>query len=135
MDYMLAYEECLVDAVPTHMEVLHPSWPTIWPSLLRGEKLRPDLGGGESTEAGPEQGPAYKFNKPMPEDVKRKLWECEEERFMFKACLRKVIDLKEDYKTRYPFWQPEENYHKYLGTRLVKNSKDRYPFDIYGEPD
>jgi hypothetical protein len=78
---------------------------------------------------------AYRWTKPIAESVKEKLWECEEERFLFKACLRKVIRLKDSSATRYPFWQPEENYTRSLGERIYKNPKNRYPYDVNGDAD
>ena len=129
MDYMLAYEECLVDAVPRHMEVFHPNWPTMWPRLLTDGKLRPDLMDNNQLEKGPISSKSYRWNQPVGESVKEKLWECEEERFLYKACLRKVLDLQNDSRTRYPFYQPEENYTRTLGKRLRTHPENRYPTD------
>jgi len=36
--------------------------------------------------------------RPLTKKNKQFLWECEEERFVFKACLRKVIGLKRTEK-------------------------------------
>lgn len=131
MDYMLSYEECLVDAVPRHMEVFHPNWPTMWPRLLTDGKLRPDLLDDPEKAKGPEMARSFMWTKPIPESVKAKLWECEEERFLYKGCLRKVVNLKNDPRTRYPFFQPEENYNKTLGRRLYIDPRNRYPTDEY----
>jgi hypothetical protein len=129
MDYMLAYEDCLVDATPRHMEVFHPNWPTMWPRLLTDGHLRPDLMENAELSKGPAAEGAYLWDRPIPEEIKAKLWECEEERFIYKACLRKVIGLKQDPRTRYPFWQPEENYTRSLGKRIAINPDNRYPSD------
>ena len=131
MQYMIAYEDCIIDAVPRNMEVVHPSWPSMWPRLLTDGHLRPDLMNDDTKEKGPMMAAAYKWDKPIAESVKEKLWECEEERFLFKSCLRKVVRLKNEDNTRYPFWQPEENYTRSLGERIYKNPEERYPFDHY----
>ena len=134
MDYMLAYEECLVDADPKNFEVYHPSWPTVWPRLLTDGQLRPDLIEDMHLEKGPRSEKTYRWAKPIDPDVKEKLWECEEERFLFKACLRKLIKLEDSHKTRYPFFQPEENVYKAIGRRLWVDPKNRYPADRYHSP-
>jgi hypothetical protein len=133
MDYMLAYEECLVDAVPRNSEVFHPNWPTLWPRLLTDGRLRPDLIDDRSLEKGPTQDSTYRWNKPLEESVKEKLWECEEERFLFKGCLRKLIRLQQDKRTRLPVFQPEENVYKAMPRRIHVNEKNRYPSDRYLE--
>lgn len=127
MDYMLAYEDCLVDATPRHMEVFHPNWPTMWPRLLTDGHLRPDLMDDENLHKGPHSHNGFIWDRPIAEDVKAKLWECEEERFVYKGCLRKVVGLKNDPRTRYPFWQPEENYTRSLGKRITTLPNNRYP--------
>lgn len=135
MDTMLAYEECIVDAVPRNMEVFHPNWPTMWPRLLTDGHLRPDLMDDETKEKGPMMSQAYRWNKPLSESVKEKLWECEEERFLFKACLRRLLELRQDERTRMPFYQPEENWHKQMGKRLYTDPRNRYPFDLTHDVD
>lgn len=42
MEQMLQYEDCVGEGNVTHMEVMHPSWPTIFPRLLTDGKLLPD---------------------------------------------------------------------------------------------
>ena len=131
MDYMLAYEECLVDAAPKNAEVFHPNWPTLWPRLLTDGRLRPDLIDDAHLEKGPLNERAFRWNQPLEESVKEKLWECEEERFFFKGCLRKLIKLENDPKTRYPVYQPEENIYKRMGRRLYVDPRNRYPSERY----
>lgn len=130
MDYMLAYEECIFDAVPTHVQVYHPNWPTMWPRLLTDGNLRPDVWEDATYIKGPLGPGLYQWTKPLPEAVREKLWECEEERYLYKACLRKTLELKSDPRTRLDFWQPEENYKKSLGRRLLINPHNRYSSNI-----
>ena len=131
MDYMLTYEECIADAVPVNGEVFHPNWPTMWPRLLTDGRLRPDLMDDRTVFKGPLLKGSNRWNEPLAEDVKEKLWECEEERFLYKACLRKLLRLKNDERTRYPFYQPEENIYKKFGRRLWVDPRNRYPTERY----
>jgi hypothetical protein len=131
MDYMLAYEECVVDAVPRNGEVYHPNWPTLWPRLLTDGRLRPDLIDDPENEKGPMMPNAYRWNQPLEEGVKEKLWECEEERFLYKACLRKVLKLNQDKRARLPVYQPEENVYKAMPRRLYIDPKERYNSDHF----
>jgi hypothetical protein len=133
MDYMLAYEDCIVDAVPRNPEVFHPNWPSLWPRLLTDGRLRPDLIDDPEAHKGPTQKGAFSWNRPLEEGVKEKLWECEEERFVYKACLRKLIKMNQDKRTRLPVFQPEENVYKALPRRLYVNPEVRYPHDVWSE--
>lgn len=36
----------------------------------------------------------YEYLHPLTKRTKYYLWECEEERFVYKACLRKLLSLK-----------------------------------------
>ena len=88
-----AYETCISDSGLKHLEIIHPNWPSIWPRLLTdgdlsqlGETKNEDLPLG------------IPFNAGIPRKVKQFLWECEYERFVFKACLRKVISLNRTAK-------------------------------------
>jgi hypothetical protein len=72
-----------------HLEVMHPNWPTIFPSLLTDGRLvsavEKDLLGGKT--------PRIYTVAPLDARQKQLLWECEQERFTFKACLRRVLAL------------------------------------------
>jgi hypothetical protein len=75
-------------------EVFHPNWPTMWPRLLTD---------GKTVELDPEeifyQNPnEYMHLRPLTKKNKNFLWECEEERFVYKACLRKLASLKKTAK-------------------------------------
>lgn len=75
-------------------EVFHPNWPTLWPRLLTD---------GKTVEVNPEdivyQHPSeYMYLRPLTKKNKNFLWECEEERFVFKACLRKLSSLQRTNK-------------------------------------
>jgi len=89
------------------MEVIHAAWPSLWPRLLTDGKL---------LEIKPEnmiyQLPDdYTHMRPLTKKNKQFLWECEEERFVFKACLRKLSSLHRT--TKHTSWDtaPVSNLH------------------------
>ena len=94
MDSMINYENCIQEADFNHLEVIHPSWPSLWPRLLTDGKLM-DL---ENHPDDKIQELINKNNIPLSKKVKQYLWECEHERFVFKSCLRKVIGLERTKK-------------------------------------
>ena len=66
----------------------------MWPRLLTD---------GKTIEYNPEdiiyQNPnEYQYLRPLTKKNKNFLWECEEERFVFKACLRQLSSLKRSSK-------------------------------------
>ncbi|EFX61291.1 hypothetical protein DAPPUDRAFT_274183 [Daphnia pulex] len=94
MKEMLQYEDCVFDANVPQKEVFHPNWPTVWPRLLTD---------GKTVEVNPEdivyQHPSeYMYLRPLTKKNKNFLWECEEERFVYKACLRKLSTLQRSNK-------------------------------------
>ena len=94
MEQQDIYEECVSESGTKHLEVIHPNWPVIWPRLLTDGSIYP-LNEQEQSQSEiigkiPEM--------PISKKVKQLLWECEYERFVFKACLRKVIGLERTEK-------------------------------------
>lgn len=86
-------------------EVVHPNWPTLFPRLLTDGKLI------ETGEEEPQlifKNDVYNlpFLRPLTKKNKQYLWECEQERFVYKSCLRKVIDLKRTAK--HTSWETAE---------------------------
>eukprot|EP01016_Furgasonia_blochmanni_P003827 TRINITY_DN114_c0_g1_i1.p1 TRINITY_DN114_c0_g1~~TRINITY_DN114_c0_g1_i1.p1 ORF type:complete len:176 (-),score=42.54 TRINITY_DN114_c0_g1_i1:179-706(-) len=94
MKEMLNYEDCVVDAHVPQQEVVHPQWPTIWPRLLTDGKLL-DF---DKVPMHQDNFYDYTYMRPLTKKNKQYLWECEEERFVFKSCLRKVIGLRRSEK-------------------------------------
>ena len=94
MEAMLSYEDCINEADFRHLEVVHPNWPTLFPRLLTDGKI---------VELPEHDNKAFQNlvengNRPLSKKVKQFLWECEHERFVYKACLRKVIGLQRTKK-------------------------------------
>lgn len=90
MDPMLDYEDCISDSKIRHLELVHPNWPSIYPRLLTDGYLN------EPILRVDKNGEEYDLmnQSPLTNKEKQYLWECEQERFVFKSCLRKVIDMK-----------------------------------------
>lgn len=90
LEQMTQYETCILDAGYFTVETVHPNWPSLFPRLLTDGKLEdPEY----LTSFG---GRKYELQQQLPLTRKDKqyLWECEEERFVFKACLREVAKLR-----------------------------------------
>ena len=94
MDPMLNYEDCITEADFNHLEVIHPSWPTMFPRLLTDGRLI-DFEPEENQKL---QDLIDAGHHPLSKKAKQFLWECEHERFVFKACLRKVLGLQKSRK-------------------------------------
>lgn len=89
------------------MEIIHPSWPSMWPRMLTDGKSiviisTYTVGFWTYTHASRQLNTLYIVftysytvsMRPLTKKIKHYLWECEEERFVYKACLRKLISLK-----------------------------------------
>ena len=94
LDQMTQYETCIVDGNPLKMETIHPNWPTMFPRLLTDGKLVDPV--YEESYSGKMFEQVTQL--PLTKKDKQFLWECEEERFVYKACLRKVIGLERTKK-------------------------------------
>ncbi len=95
LDSMLNYEDCIYDAQPSKLEVVHPNWPTMWPRLLTDGKIAKDE---IYIDPETEEEVNVTENFPLSKKEKQYLWECEVERFTFKSCLRDVIGMERNNK-------------------------------------
>ena len=87
MQPMLQYEDCIADAGVMHQEVIHPNWPTMFPRMLTDGKLIDfDVSKYEKPSIW-----QTVYMRPLTKKNKQYLWECEEERFVYKACLRELL--------------------------------------------
>jgi hypothetical protein len=78
-------------------EVIHPNWPTMYPRLLTDGKLV-EVSEDEPSLIMKNDIYALAFLRPLTKKNKQYLWECEQERFVYKSCLRKVIGLQRTAK-------------------------------------
>lgn len=99
LEHLMEYEDCVIDVNSDKKQLLMPTWPTLWPRLLDGktnERLdtRPkDLVWGDNN-----QQDVSTDNVPLTSRQKQLLYECEEERTVFKACARELLKLKRTAK-------------------------------------
>jgi hypothetical protein len=88
-------------------ELLHPSWPSVWPRMLTDGKIIVycKFVCVRTLAKSPTNKRLLihtfcnllycRFSlRPLTKKKKQYLWECEQERFVFKACLRTLIGLK-----------------------------------------
>ena len=76
-----------------------PTWPTLWPALLDG-------GSNEKVSTKPldfrfaqgQEKDRAAENIPLTGRQRQLLYECEEERMVYKACARKLITLRRNAK-------------------------------------
>lgn len=94
MPEMLQYEDCIKDSNFTlNMEVYHPNWPSVFPRLLQDGNIYPE-GWPTNIDA------SLRAQFALSKKTRQFLWECEEERFVYKACLREVIGLQRSERHR-----------------------------------
>ena len=99
LEHLMEYEDCIIDVQSDKKQLLMPTWPTLYPRLIEGKTnemldTRPkDI----SFQVGHEHDPATD-RKPLTERQKQLLYECEEERMVFKACARELIKLRRTAK-------------------------------------
>ena len=109
-----------------YSEFSMPAWPTLFPLFLvyKREAPMPHGGGDSNLRPGNEylgsdmlpQGlrgrDIYYKNPIIPDHKFQMLYECEEERFVYKACLRELITLKKSNK--HSSWQTADISSLYL---------------------
>ena len=95
LEHLMEYEDCVIDVQSDKKQLLMPAWPSLWPALLDGR----------SNEIIDTRFKDNRLHESMEKDraadevaltprQKQLLYECEEERMVFKACARKLITLK-----------------------------------------
>ena len=95
LEHLMEYEDCVIDVQSDKKQLLMPAWPTLWPALLEGKSNEridtrfKDVILHESMEKD-----RAADQVPLTARQKQLLYECEEERMVFKACARKLITLK-----------------------------------------
>lgn len=95
----MEYEDCVIDVQSDKKQLLMPAWPSLWPRLTDGK----------SNELIDTRMKDFRFSEnyekdkaadstPLTPRQKQLLYECEEERMVFKACARKLISLRRTAK-------------------------------------
>ena len=95
LEHLMEYEDCVIDVQSDKKQLLMPAWPTLWPGLIEGK----------TNEKVDTRFKDFRFVEDMDKDKaadhmpltgrqKQLLYECEEERMVFKACARKLLTLR-----------------------------------------
>lgn len=99
LEHLMEYEDCVIDVNSDKKQLLMPAWPTMYPTLLTGksnERINTQARDLTWTD-GYEKDPAA-ANYPLTARQKQLLYECEEERMVFKACARDLMKRKRTAK-------------------------------------
>lgn len=94
LEHLMEYEDCAIDVNTNNKRVLMPTWPTLYPSLLTGK--HPMLVDARSVDITWDDGmqkhaTADEKHYHLSDRQKQLLYECEEERLVFKACARELL--------------------------------------------
>ena len=99
LEHLMEYEDCVIDVQSDKKQLVMPAWPTLYPGLLTGKTneiistKKVDFRFAEDKEKDREA-----ENLPLTARQKQLLYECEEERMVFKACARKLLTLRRTAK-------------------------------------
>ena len=92
LEHLMEYEDCVIDVQSDKKQLLMPTWPSLWPALLDGKsnerldtrpldiRIDPQMEKDRATD-----------NIALTGRQKQLLYECEEERMVYKACARNLI--------------------------------------------
>ena len=92
LEHLMEYEDCIIDVNSEKKQLLMPAWPTLWPRLLDGKSNeRIDTRAKDmSFVDGHEKDPLADERALTPRQ-RQLVYECEEERFVYKACTRALL--------------------------------------------
>ena len=99
LEHLMEYEDCVIDVNSDKKQLLMPAWPTMWPRLLDGKtNERLDTRAKDMIWSDNNQQDVATDSVPLTNRQRQLLYECEEERTVFKACARELIKLKRTAK-------------------------------------
>ena len=99
LEHLMEYEDCVIDVKSDKKQLLMPTWPTLWPRLLdakSNEQINTQPVDFRFSENAEKDRAAE--NIPLTSRQRQLLYECEEERMVYKACARQLISLKRTAK-------------------------------------
>jgi hypothetical protein len=99
LEHLMEYEDCVIDVNSNKKQLLMPAWPTLWPGLLeKRSRMTIDARTKDITmEDNMQKDPRAEQYELTPRQ-KQLLYECEEERMVFKACARELLKRKRTEK-------------------------------------
>ena len=99
LEHLMEYEDCVIDVQSDKKKLLMPSWPTLWPGLLEGRSNeRIDTRPKDMTWVDNMEKDKQCDDKALTARQKQMLYECEEERMVYKACSRELLKLRRTAK-------------------------------------
>ena len=92
LEHLMEYEDCVIDVNSDKKELLMPAWPTLFPALLSGKSNeKVDTRGKDIKWRDKWETDNQVASKPLSARQQQLLYECEEERMVFKACARELL--------------------------------------------
>lgn len=99
LEHLMEYEDCVIDVNSSKKQLLMPAWPTLYPSLLTGRSNeRISTQARDMTWVDNWEKDEAADRTALTPRQKQLLYECEEERMVFKACSRELIKLRRTAK-------------------------------------
>ena len=99
LEHLMEYEDCVIDVNSDKKELLMPTWPTLWPSLLSGRSNeRIDTRPKDMVWTDKQDKDRQTDDMALSPRQQQLLYECEEERMVWKACARDLIKLRRTAK-------------------------------------
>ena len=95
LEHLMEYEDCVIDVGTDKKQFFMPAWPTLYPALETGKvNFTMDTRIKDVKYHDKMEKDGVASTAPLTNRQKQLLYECEEERLVTKACLRKLITLK-----------------------------------------
>ena len=99
LEHLMEYEDCVIDVNSDKKQLLMPTWPTLWPGLTDGRSNeRIDTRPKDMIFVDGQEKDPTTDHRALTNRQKQLLYECEEERFVFKACARELLKLRRTAK-------------------------------------
>ena len=99
LEHLMEYEDCVIDVKSNKKQLLMPTWPTLYPGLIDGiTNERMDTRAKDMSFVEGMDKDRVCDDTPLTSRQKQLLYECEEERMVFKACARDLIKLRRTAK-------------------------------------
>jgi hypothetical protein len=99
LEHLMEYEDCVIDVNSDKKELLMPTWPTLWPALLSGRSNeRIDTRPKDMVWTDKQDKDRQTDDMALSPRQQQLLYECEEERMVWKACARDLIKLRRTAK-------------------------------------
>ena len=107
LEHLMEYEDCVIDVGSEKKQLLMPAWSTLYPGLIDGVTNTVIDTRSKDMKFEADLRKDYSANQiALTSRQKQLLYECEEERMVFKACARELLKMKRHPKMA--SWQNAE---------------------------